>query len=154
MSESFTCPRCGAVSAHPRDLEEGYCGRCHDWTAAPDEAFRPLVKAVNEAFQPLADALTAAVRVWLERNRPAIEALAELAQDPRVQAYIAARERGEVPPPHRPCWCLCSRAHPGESVCDARAVTTRRYNSPALGPVDVQLCAPCAVAQGIAEIGG
>lgn len=28
----FTCPRCGKVSAHPKDLEEGYCGACHDWT--------------------------------------------------------------------------------------------------------------------------
>ena len=29
---SFTCPRCGAVSHNPRDLAEGYCARCHDWT--------------------------------------------------------------------------------------------------------------------------
>lgn len=29
----FVCPRCGAVSAHPDDVREGYCGRCHDWTA-------------------------------------------------------------------------------------------------------------------------
>jgi hypothetical protein len=32
MSEPFTCPRCGAVSHHPRDHAECYCGRCHDWT--------------------------------------------------------------------------------------------------------------------------
>ena len=31
----FTCPRCGKVSHHPRDLQEGYCGLCHDWTAPP-----------------------------------------------------------------------------------------------------------------------
>jgi hypothetical protein len=24
----FTCPMCGLVSHHPRDLEEQYCGRC------------------------------------------------------------------------------------------------------------------------------
>lgn len=29
---SFTCPRCGATSHHPRDEQEGYCGNCHDWT--------------------------------------------------------------------------------------------------------------------------
>ncbi len=29
----FQCPRCGIVSWNPRDLQEGYCGRCHDWTA-------------------------------------------------------------------------------------------------------------------------
>jgi hypothetical protein len=31
----FTCPRCGRTSFHPDDLAEGYCGACHDWTAAP-----------------------------------------------------------------------------------------------------------------------
>ena len=30
--DSFTCPRCGAVSHHPEDVQEGYCGRCHDST--------------------------------------------------------------------------------------------------------------------------
>jgi hypothetical protein len=26
---SFTCPRCGAVSANLNDIRERYCGRCH-----------------------------------------------------------------------------------------------------------------------------
>lgn len=29
----FTCPRCGAESWHPEDARNGYCGRCHDFTA-------------------------------------------------------------------------------------------------------------------------
>lgn len=29
---SFTCPECGLVSYHPKDLEEGYCARCRKWT--------------------------------------------------------------------------------------------------------------------------
>jgi uncharacterized C2H2 Zn-finger protein len=29
---TFTCPRCGMTSAHPKDVEQGYCGNCHDWT--------------------------------------------------------------------------------------------------------------------------
>jgi ribosomal protein S27AE len=29
---SFTCPVCGAVSHHPDDVAEGYCGKCHAWT--------------------------------------------------------------------------------------------------------------------------
>ncbi len=29
---SFTCPQCNATSYSRRDIEEGYCGRCHDWT--------------------------------------------------------------------------------------------------------------------------
>jgi hypothetical protein len=32
---SFTCPRCGAVSHHPKDEEHGYCGACHDFTGHP-----------------------------------------------------------------------------------------------------------------------
>ena len=32
---SFTCPRCGAESHHPKDEEHGYCGRCHDFTGHP-----------------------------------------------------------------------------------------------------------------------
>lgn len=28
---SITCPRCSLTSYHPRDVSEGYCGRCHDW---------------------------------------------------------------------------------------------------------------------------
>jgi ribosomal protein S27AE len=27
----YTCPRCGAVSCHPTDLAERYCGRCHQF---------------------------------------------------------------------------------------------------------------------------
>jgi ribosomal protein L37E len=37
---SFTCPRCGRVSFHPMDLQEGYCGACHDWTGPPRIANR------------------------------------------------------------------------------------------------------------------
>lgn len=32
VSPSFTCPRCGMTSYHPKDVEEGYCGNCHAWT--------------------------------------------------------------------------------------------------------------------------
>lgn len=31
----FTCPRCGSVSHHPKDIAEGYCGRCKGWTRKP-----------------------------------------------------------------------------------------------------------------------
>jgi hypothetical protein len=48
----------------------------------------------------------------------------------------------------RNCRCQCGTAHPGDSgVCDGRAVMTRR-----IGQADVSLCAPCAVAQGVAEM--
>lgn len=48
----------------------------------------------------------------------------------------------------RPCQCPCDTAHPQDvGVCDGGAVLTRR-----LGAGDVHLCAPCAVAQGVAEM--
>lgn len=31
----FECPRCGAVSFHPRDIAERYCGRCHVFVDDP-----------------------------------------------------------------------------------------------------------------------
>lgn len=34
-TERFTCPVCGASSSHPDDLKNGYCGRCHEFTAEP-----------------------------------------------------------------------------------------------------------------------
>ena len=30
---TITCPTCGRTSAHPRDVETGYCRHCHDWTS-------------------------------------------------------------------------------------------------------------------------
>jgi hypothetical protein len=46
------------------------------------------------------------------------------------------------------CHCPCATAHPEDKgVCDGSAVVTRR-----LGETDVPLCAPCAVAQGVAEM--
>jgi hypothetical protein len=48
----------------------------------------------------------------------------------------------------KPCHCPCGSAHPADrGVCDGRAVVSRR-----LGDADVSLCAPCAVAQGFAEM--
>lgn len=38
MAESFTCPRCGATSHNPTDVEEGYCGACHDFTGGAQSA--------------------------------------------------------------------------------------------------------------------
>lgn len=28
----FTCPRCGAISYNANDIQQSYCGACHDWT--------------------------------------------------------------------------------------------------------------------------
>jgi hypothetical protein len=52
----------------------------------------------------------------------------------------------------RSCHCLCRYRHPAETgVCDSEAVTTREFVSDELGSVHVPMCAPCIVAQGVAE---
>lgn len=118
-----------------------------------DESKRDAAADLTAAFRAFADAFGRAAQAWLEQHRPFFEAMEKVAQDPRVRAYLEARERGEVPSPHRPCHCLCGGAHPGDKgVCDGDAVTTRHFETAALGPVDVPLCAPCAVAQGIAAL--
>lgn len=33
MTDSITCPRCQMTSRHPNDIEQGYCGNCHDFTS-------------------------------------------------------------------------------------------------------------------------
>jgi len=46
------------------------------------------------------------------------------------------------------CRCRCDSAHPQDrGVCDGDAILTRRVDE-----ADVPLCAPCAVAQGVAEM--
>ena len=45
------CPRCAAVSYHPRDVAEGYCSRCSWWTSSPDLSTptgHPRVDAPND----------------------------------------------------------------------------------------------------------
>lgn len=32
IAAGITCPTCGLTSHHPKDIAEGYCGHCHDWT--------------------------------------------------------------------------------------------------------------------------
>lgn len=34
---SISCRVCGMRSFHPKDVEEGYCGRCHEYTALMSE---------------------------------------------------------------------------------------------------------------------
>jgi hypothetical protein len=114
-----------------------------------------LGQALGGALRPLADFADAVIRgmsAWAGQNREPLAALAEMAADPRVQAAIEAeRERRAAGLP-RACHCLCGRSHPGTvNVCEAhRPVIARRYVTEALGTVDVPLCAPCALAQGVA----
>jgi hypothetical protein len=91
-------------------------------------------------------AAASALGEWRQRIAAATtEAMDKL--DPAVRAAMEAG-RAALSGDWRTCHCPCGTAHPEDSgVCDGSAVLTRR-----LGEADVSLCAPCAVAQGVAEL--
>ena len=67
--------------------------------------------------------------------------------DPAIRAAVEAG-RSALSGDWHACRCQCRTAHPDDAgVCDGRAVLTRR-----VAQADVRLCAPCAVAQGVAEM--
>jgi hypothetical protein len=98
------------------------------WEAAAD-ALGEWAQRVGDATTEALDKLDPAVRAAIDAGRAALEAGRD--------ALIA-----------HDCRCQCGTAHPNDQgVCDHRAVIRRR-----LGNVNVPLCAPCAVAQGFAEM--
>ena len=105
------------------------------------EAGKPT-QQFRAAWQAAADALN-------EWSRQISNASHE-AMDKIEPAFRAAVEAGRtaVTGEWRVCHCRCDTTHPADSgVCDGRAVMTRR-----VGGADVSMCAPCAVAQGFAEL--
>jgi hypothetical protein len=86
----------------------------------------------------------------LERIRPAIAAVTDLASRPEVRSVVEGAEKMLR---HRPCLCFCARAHPGDpGICEPfDAVITRPYSSDLLGEVSLPVCAPCAAAQAARE---
>jgi hypothetical protein len=97
-------------------------------------------------FSAAWQAATAALGKWRKQVTAATaEALDEL--DPAVRAALEAA-RAAFAGNRRGCQCQCPTAHPQDKdVCDGNAILTRR-----LDDADVPLCAPCAVAQGVAEM--
>ena len=89
---------------------------------------------------------------WAHRIAAATtEAIEKLGSDPAIRAAVRA-SRPTFSWPRRHCECPCAVAHPHDvGVCDNNAVMTRPVNSDLSGLVDVQLCAPCATAQGVEE---
>jgi hypothetical protein len=86
----------------------------------------------------------------LDQWRKQVTAATAEARDNLEPAARAAMEaaRAAFGGNWRACQCPCATAHPqDEGVCDGDGVLTRR-----LGAADVHLCAPCAVAQGVAEM--
>jgi hypothetical protein len=101
------------------------------------------------------EAAGAVVTEWAEKTAALTrEALRKLASDPAVRAAWETW-RVTVVWARQDCGCSCATAHPGDmGVCDNDAVITRRVAAGLDGEVDVPLCAPCAVAQGVAEMPG
>ena len=91
-------------------------------------------------------AATAALGEWRKQVTAATaEAMDKL--DPAVRAALEAA-RAAFAGNWGACQCPCITAHPQDrDVCDGSAILTRR-----LGETDMRLCAPCAVAQGVAEM--
>jgi hypothetical protein len=91
-------------------------------------------------------AAAAALGQWRKQVTAATaEALDKL--DPAVRDALEAA-RAALAGNWGTCQCPCGTAHPQDKdVCDGSAILTRR-----LGEADMPLCAPCAVAQGVAEM--
>ena len=98
-------------------------------------------------------AFTAVAAEWAERtSEVTAEAYRKLTSDPAVLAVLQSW-RAVAVWTWRDCECSCARSHPDDAgVCDNRAVITRRVAAGEDGAADVPLCAPCAVAQGVAEM--
>ncbi len=99
------------------------------------------------------EATTAVVAEWAERTvAVTAESYHKLTNDPAIRAVLQSWRITFIWP-LRDCECDCARSHPDDTgVCDKRAVITRRVTTTWDGTVDVALCAPCAVAQGVAEL--
>jgi hypothetical protein len=92
---------------------------------------------------------------WAEQtSAAATDTFRKLTKDPAIAAVLETWRVGPVWA-RRYCGCPCVRSHPDDpEVCDGHAVITRRLATDRDGEVDMPLCAPCAVAQGVAEQAG
>jgi hypothetical protein len=112
-----------------------------------DDPVRLLVAAWASA--------SAVVAGWAQQTAALTrDAVRQLASDPAVRAAWQSW-RVTVVWTGQDCGCSCATAHPGDvGVCDGRAVISRRFAAGPGDAVEVALCAPCAVAQGVAEMPG
>lgn len=99
-------------------------------------------------------AASAVAAEWAQRAAAVTaEAFRKLASDPAIRAVMETWRITVVW--QQDCVCSCAESHPDDlGVCDHRAVITRRISTGPDGAVDAPLCAPCAVAQGVAELPG
>jgi hypothetical protein len=104
-------------------------------TGKPGEQFRAAWQAASDAMNEWSRRVSEATHQAMDKIEPAFRAAVEAG-------------RSAVTGEWRNCQCRCQTAHPDDpDVCDGKAVMTRRVSG-----ADVSLCAPCAVAQGVAEM--
>ena len=108
-----------------------------DFPGSPARQLAAAWQAASEALGEWRDQVSAATAEAMEKLDPAARAAVDA-----VRAAFAGNWGA--------CQCLCATTHPKDKgVCDGGAILTRRLDG-----VDVPLCAPCAVAQGVAEMPG
>ena len=101
----------------------------------PTQQFRAAWQAAADAVNEWSRRVSEATHEALDKIEPALRAAVEAGRSAMTGEW-------------RDCKCRCDTGHPADlGVCDGRAVMTRR-----VGGADVSLCAPCAVAQGVAEM--
>jgi hypothetical protein len=101
----------------------------------PGQQFRASWQAAADALSEWSRRVSEATHEALDKIEPAVRSAAEAGRSAMTGEW-------------RNCRCQCRTAHPADSgVCDGQAVMTRR-----IGDADLSLCAPCAVAQGVAEM--
>ena len=101
----------------------------------PGRQFRAAWQAVADALGEWSKRISDATHEAMDKIEPAFRSAVEAG-------------RSAVTGEWRAWHCQCETAHPDDSgVCERRAVMTRR-----VGGANVSLCAPCAVAQGFAEM--
>lgn len=67
---SITCPVCEMTSHHPKDVEHGYCGNCHDYTGKPDGCVRAFLRASISGGEPEPSRVLELVVAWARERRP------------------------------------------------------------------------------------
>jgi hypothetical protein len=106
-----------------------------DYPENPRRQFAAAWRSATDAVDQWRKQVTAATSEALDKLDPAVRSALEAAR-----AAVAGHWGA--------CQCPCTTAHPqDQGVCDGRAVMTRRLDG-ASRPT----CAPCAVAQGVAEM--
>jgi hypothetical protein len=106
-----------------------------DYRDNPARQFAAAWQAATAALDQWRKQVTAATAEAMDKLDPAVRDALEAAR------AVFAGNWGA-------CQCPCATAHPqDQNVCDGRAVLTRR-----LGNANMSVCAPCAVAQGVAEM--